>query len=184
MLNTAGVPPALFLHGYPLNGYQWRGALEELHMHRRCFAPDFMGMGKTETHEGQIISPKSQVAMLAGFLDALRVDTVDIVANDSGAMVAQLFVAEYPMRVRSLLLTNCDVDTNNPPPKFLPVVGLAKKGLFVDRFIAPQLKDKEFARSATGLGGLSYTNPKQFSDEAIENIFSSPGGRPPFEKSR
>jgi hypothetical protein len=51
-------PTGPFPSRIPPEGYQWRGALEELHMHRRCFAPDFMGMGKTETHEGQIISPK------------------------------------------------------------------------------------------------------------------------------
>src|SRR6202158_3118850 len=36
---------ALFLHGYPLNGFQWRGALERLSPHRRCIAADFLGLG-------------------------------------------------------------------------------------------------------------------------------------------
>ena len=36
-------PVALFLHGFPLNGYQWRGALERLAPYRRCIAADFMG---------------------------------------------------------------------------------------------------------------------------------------------
>src|SRR5262245_2076998 len=34
-------PAALFLHGFPLNSYQWRGAIELLAPHRRCIAPDF-----------------------------------------------------------------------------------------------------------------------------------------------
>src|ERR1700751_1686196 len=42
-------PVALFLHGFPLNGYQWRGALERLSKYRRCIAADFMGLGYTET---------------------------------------------------------------------------------------------------------------------------------------
>src|SRR5260370_34558107 len=50
-------PAALFVHGYPLNGFQWRGALERLHAHRRCIAPDVMGMGFTQTPEGETISP-------------------------------------------------------------------------------------------------------------------------------
>jgi pimeloyl-ACP methyl ester carboxylesterase len=41
-------PVALFMHGLPLNGYQWRGALERLSSQRRCIAPDFMGLGYTE----------------------------------------------------------------------------------------------------------------------------------------
>src|SRR5690242_9376468 len=34
---------ALFLHGFPLNGFQWRGALDRLASHRRCVVPDFLG---------------------------------------------------------------------------------------------------------------------------------------------
>lgn len=164
-------PAALFVHGYPLNSFQWRGALERLHVYRRCIAPDVMGMGYTQTPEAQTISPETQAAMLAMLLDALRIDTVDLVANDSGGLVAQLFLAKYPNRVRTLLLTNCDVDENSPPAPFLPFLELAKKGVFVDRVIVPQLNDKQLARSARGLGGLAYTYPERFADETIETYF-------------
>ena len=164
-------PAALFVHGYPLNGFQWRGALERLHKHRRCIAPDVMGMGFTQTPETQAISPTTQATMLAMFLDALHIDSVDLVANDSGGLVSQLFVAKYPQRVRTLLLTNCDVDENSPPPQFLPFIAEAKKGTFVDRFLIPQLNDKQLARSAKGIGGLAYTNPEKLEDETIETYF-------------
>jgi hypothetical protein len=36
---------ALFIHGYPLNGFQWRGAVERLSTLRRCIAPDLLGLG-------------------------------------------------------------------------------------------------------------------------------------------
>jgi haloalkane dehalogenase len=164
-------PAALFLHGYPLNGFQWRGALERLGAHRRCIAPDLMGMGFTQTPEAQTITPATQAAMLAMLLDALHVDAVDLVANDSGGLVAQLFLARYPKRVRTLLLTNCDVDENSPPPQFLPFIEAAKKGTFAERFIVPQLNDKQLARSAKGMGGLAYTHPESLTDEAIETYF-------------
>lgn len=162
---------ALFIHGYPLNGFQWRGALERLHVHRRCIAPDVMGMGFTQTPKGQTISPETQASMLATLLDALHIDSVDLVANDSGGLVAQLFLAKYPQRVRTLLLTNCDVDENSPPPQFLPFIEQAKKGTFVDQFIVPQLKNKQLARLATGMGGLAYTHPESLADETIETYF-------------
>ncbi len=160
-------PAALFLHGFPLNGFQWRGALERLHRHRRCIAPDLMSMGYSDIPESQPINPHTQVNMLVSLLDSLKVKDVDLVANDSGGLVAQLFVAEHPQRVRTLLLTNCDVEQNNPPPRFLPAVALAKKGLFAERFIAPQLQDKQLARSARGLGE-AYTYPDHLADETIE----------------
>jgi haloalkane dehalogenase len=164
-------PVALFVHGYPLNGFQWRGALERLYGHRRCIAPDVMGMGFTQTPEGQMISPVTQATMLATLLDTLHVDAVDLVANDSGGLVAQLFLAKYPQRVRTLLLTNCDVDENSPPLQFLPFIEQARKGTFVDDFIVPQLKDKDLARSAKGMGGLAYTHPESLEDETIETYF-------------
>lgn len=164
-------PAALFVHGYPLNGFQWRGALEKLHGHRRCIAPDLLGMGFTQTPERQEISPATQATMLAMLLNALDINSVDLVASDSGGAVAQLFLAKHPRRVRTLLLTNCDVDENSPPPQFLPFIEMAKKGTFVDEFIVPQLNDKQLARSARGMGGLAYTYPERLADETIETYF-------------
>src|SRR5262245_33244164 len=46
---------ALFLHGFPLNSFQWRGALDRLKTHRRCIAPDFMAMGHTIVADGQSV---------------------------------------------------------------------------------------------------------------------------------
>jgi haloalkane dehalogenase len=171
-------PAALFVHGFPLNGFQWRGALEMLHVHRRCMAPDLMGMGCTRTPKSQTVSPATQAGMLGMLLDSRRIDSVDLVANDSGGLVAQLFLAKYPQRVRTLLLTNCDVDENSPPPQFLPFIEQARNGLFVDDFIVPQLKDKELARSAKGMGGLAYTDPRSLTDETIETYFRPLVGTP------
>lgn len=161
-------PVALFMHGLPLNGFQWRGALERLAPHRRCIAPDSMGLGYSEIPEGQDLAPEAQASMFAAFLDALAIPTVDLVASDSGGAVAQLFVARYPERVRTLLLTNCDVHEDSPPPALQPVIAASRAGTFVDEVLVPQLRDKANARLATGLGGCCYTNPAQLTDEAID----------------
>lgn len=164
-------PAALFVHGFPLNGFQWRGALEKLHRRRRCVAPDLMGMGYTQTAIGHPISSATQATMLAMLLDSLHIDAVDLVANDSGGIVAQLFLARYPQRVRTLLLTNCDVDENNPPSPLSPGIEQAKNGTFVDQFVIPQLNDKNFTRSPNGMGGQAFTYPEKLSDETIEIYF-------------
>src|SRR5262245_59591761 len=61
---------ALFLHGFPLNGFQWRGALDRLSAYRRCVAPDLMGLGYSQIPDGQSLAPDAQVAMLAAQLDS------------------------------------------------------------------------------------------------------------------
>jgi len=159
---------ALFIHGLPLNGFQWRGALERLSPHRRCIAPDSMGLGYSEIPAGQDLAPETQASMLAAFLDQLGVESVDLVASDSGGAIAQIFVARYPDRVRTLLLTNCDVHEDSPPPGLLPVIAASHAGTFVDEVLAPQLRDKSTARLASGLGGCCYTTPAGLTDEALE----------------
>lgn len=163
---------ALFLHGFPLNSFQWRGAIERLSAVRRCIAPDFMGLGYTEIAEGQDVTPDAQVNMLGALLDALHVRRVDIVANDSGGAVAQLFMVRFPGRVRSVLLTNCDVEPDSPPPALKPVIELARQGLFAGQWLAPWLADKQLARSPQGIGGMTYADPQHPTDEAIEYYFT------------
>ena len=161
-------PAALFVHGLPLNGFQWRGALERLSPYRRCIAADSMGLGYSEIPDGQSVAPEAQAEMLAAFLDTLGVTAVDLVGSDSGGAVAQIFVARYPSRVRTLLLTNCDVHEDSPPPALRPVIEASRAGTFADDVLAPQLQDGKNARLTTGLGGCCYTNPANLTDEAIE----------------
>ena len=162
---------ALFLHGFPLNGFQWRGALDRLSPYRRCIAPDFLAMGYTQVAEGQDVGPEAQVAMLVSLLDTLAIASVDLVANDSGGAVAQLLMARHPHRVRTVLLTNCDVETDSPPPALLPVIELAKQGRFVDEWLGAWWDDKALARSSEGIGGMCYADPSQPTDEAIDTYF-------------
>jgi pimeloyl-ACP methyl ester carboxylesterase len=164
-------PAALFLHGFPLSSFQWRGAITRLSAFRTCIAPDFMGLGNTQVGVAQAVDPPAQVAMISELLDKLRITAVDLVANDSGGAIAQLFLARHPHRVRSLLLTNCDVETDSPPPALLPVIELAEKGTYPDEWLVPWLADKELARSEKGIGGMCYSDPKQPTDAAIEMYF-------------
>ena len=160
---------ALFLHGAPLNGFQWRGALERLAAHRRCIAPDFMGLGYSEIPEQQSLAADAQTDMIGAFLDALAIRAVDIVASDSGGAVAQLFVARHPERVRTLLLTNCDVEPDSPPPKVKPVIEMARAGTLADA-TAKWLTDKALAR--TTFGAAVFHDPNRFADETIEYYVS------------
>jgi pimeloyl-ACP methyl ester carboxylesterase len=156
---------AVFLHGAPLNGYQWRGAIDRLAPHRRCIAPDFMGLGYSEIPERQSLAAGAQAEMLAALLDSLAIDAVDILASDSGGAVAQLFAVRYPKRVRSMLLSNCDVEPDSPPPKVMPAIAMARAGTLADA-TAQWLTDKALARST--FGAAVFRDPAAFADETIE----------------
>jgi haloalkane dehalogenase len=159
---------ALFLHGFPLSSFQWRGAIDRLSAERRCVAPDFMGLGSTEVAGGQSVTPAAQVDMLEAFLDRIGIQQVDLIANDSGGAVAQLFLTRHRQRVRTLMLTNCDVETDSPPAALLPVIELARAGVFPDLWLEPWLQHKDVARSPTGLGGMCYSDPAHPTDAALD----------------
>lgn len=163
---------ALLLHGFPLNGFQWRGAIPALSMMRRCIAPDFLALGYTEVAKGQSVNARAQVAMLAQLLDRLSISKVDIIGSDSGGAVAQLFVTRFPDRVSSLVLTNCDTEPNTPPRAVLPVIELGRSGRFADEWLGKWVADKNLARSDNGLGGQCYMAPSRLSDETIDTYLA------------
>ena len=102
-------PVALFIHGFPVNGFAWRDVLDDLAPARRCIALDLMGLGYTEIKADQNLGFDQQAAMIAAFMDRMGLSQVDLVGNDSGASISQVFAARYPSRMRSLTLTNCEV---------------------------------------------------------------------------
>ena len=170
--------PILLLHGFPLSSFQWRGVIDRLSGTRRCLAPDTMGLVYTEVSPGQGVTPADQVRMITTFLDRLSIGKVDVIANDSGGAIAQLFLVAHPERVRSLLLTNCDVEPDSPPAAVLPIIDLARSGTYPDIYLEPWLRHKDVARSASGLGGMCFSNPAHPTDAALEQylgpLVSSP----------
>ena len=159
-------PVALFVHGVLLNGYLWRHQLEQLKDLRRCVAVDLMAHGNTEISAMQNVSVTANAHMLAEFLDALNVDQVDLVGNDSGGGVCQIFAARYPDRIRSLVLTNCDAHDNWPPEAFKPFVSMVAAG-GLPQTLNAMLADKSVYRSAQALGP-AYERPEAVSDDTIE----------------
>jgi haloalkane dehalogenase len=158
-------PVALFLHGLPLNGYEWRDVIAEVARERRCLAPDMMGLGYTEVAAGQGVSFPEQAKMIAAFLDAVGVDQVDLVGNDTGAGVSQLVTAQFPERVRSLTLTNCEVFDLWPNALLAGFYEGVRAGSVVEG-MKQMLHDLKLAREQ--LAALVYESPETFTKETVE----------------
>lgn len=159
-------PVALFVHGVLLNKHLWRNQLDSLGDVRRCIALDLLAHGDTEMAPGQDVSVTANAHMIAEFLDALGIGQVDLIGNDSGGGIAQIFSAMYPQRVRSLTLTNCDAHDNWPPEAFKPFLAMAAAGGLRGALEA-MLADKALYRSEQALGP-AYENANAVSDATIE----------------
>src|SRR5215475_3769736 len=164
-------PVALFVHGVPLNGYHWRQVIERVQHRRRCMAIDLMGLGYSEIAPAQDVSFGAQARMIAEVLDALGIETIDLVGNDSGGAIAQVFAASYPDRLRSLVLTNCDVHDGWPPRQVLPIMERSRDGTLADIFHPlvdrPDLARERFVRGESVPLFRSYADPSVLTDEII-----------------
>lgn len=159
-------PVALFVHGVLLNGHLWRHQLAHLSDGRRCIAVDLLAHGDTVIAAGQDVSVTANANMLKEFLDALNIEQVDLVGNDSGGGISQIFAALNPGRVRSLTLTDCDAHDNWPPEAFKPFLAMAAAG-GLRKTLDAMLADKGVYRSPQALGP-AYEHPERVADETIE----------------
>jgi len=164
-------PVAIFVHGVPLNGYHWRHVIERVQHRRRCIAIDLMGLGYTDIGPSQDVSFTMQARMIAEVMNALEIETVDLVGNDSGGAIAQIFAAHHPERLTSLVLTNCDVHDGWPPPQVQPIMQHARTGTLAPIF-QPMLDRPDLARQRHARGESvplfrSYADPSVLTDEII-----------------
>jgi pimeloyl-ACP methyl ester carboxylesterase len=164
-------PVALFVHGVLLNGHLWRNQLDELSDVRRCMAIDLLAHGDSEIGARQDVSATANAQMIGEFLDALGIEQADLVGNDSGGGIAQIFAALNPGRVRSLTLTDCDAHDNWPPDAFKPFLDMVAGGGLRGALEA-MLADKSVYRSAQALGP-AYEHPDRVTDATIETYLRS-----------
>jgi pimeloyl-ACP methyl ester carboxylesterase len=109
-------PAIVFVHGVGVNGDLWRNVVPGLAGEHRCIAPDLpLGSHAHALKEGVDLSLPGLARIVADLLEALDLDDVTIVANDTGGAVSQSLVGLYPERIGRLVLTSCDAFEKFPP---------------------------------------------------------------------
>jgi len=120
-------PPVVFAHGLLVDGRLWRKVTPLLEDRFRCIVPDLpLGSHRTPMNPDADLSPPGLARIIAGFLEALDLQDVVLVANDTGGAISQITAANHPERIGRLLLTNCDAFENFLPPAFRPLQWAAR----------------------------------------------------------
>ena len=119
-------PATLFVHGVGTSGALWRQVIEDLSGTSRCIAADLPAHGASPARDD--MSPAALAEALADLCDSLGLGQINLVGNDTGGAIAQIFAAHHPDKIRTLTLTNCDCEGNFPPPDFAPVIEQARQG--------------------------------------------------------
>jgi pimeloyl-ACP methyl ester carboxylesterase len=140
--------PVVFVHGYLVDSRLWDGVVDNLSDRCRCLAPDWpIGSQPMAMNPDADLTPYGIAAIVASFLEALDLEDVTIVGNDSGGAMSQVLVTRHPERIGRLVLTNCDTHENFPPGPFKGFVALAKLPGVLRALIGP-LRIGAVARAA------------------------------------
>ncbi len=106
-------PAVILLHGYGETGDMWAPLASELVRDHLVIVPDIRGLGLSGK-PATGYDKKTQGEDVAGLLDALKVDGVDVIAHDIGNMVGYAFVAEHRDRVRRFVLMDAPLPGIGP----------------------------------------------------------------------
>jgi pimeloyl-ACP methyl ester carboxylesterase len=106
-------PAVVLLHGYGETGDMWAPLAAKLAETHTVIVPDLRGMGLS-SHPASGYDKKTQGRDIAGVLDALKVDKVDLVTHDIGNMVGYAFAAEHPERVTKFVLMDAPLPGVGP----------------------------------------------------------------------
>jgi pimeloyl-ACP methyl ester carboxylesterase len=120
-------PPILFVHGFLTDGTLWRKVVPLLEGGHRCIAPDWpLGSHRTAMRADADLSPPGLARIVSDFMDALELEDVTLVGNDTGGAICQLVATRHPERLGRLVLTDCDAYENFLPAMFKPLQAIAR----------------------------------------------------------
>jgi pimeloyl-ACP methyl ester carboxylesterase len=110
--------PVVFAHGVGVNGDLWRRVAPALaERGHRTVVPDLpLGAHSIPLSEKPDMSLPGLATILGGFIDALGLEGVTLVANDTGGAITQAYIGRRPERIGQLVLTSCDAFDRYPPP--------------------------------------------------------------------
>ncbi|HEV2813795.1 MAG TPA: alpha/beta hydrolase [Solirubrobacteraceae bacterium] len=129
--------PVVFVHGVLVNGLLWRRVTPKLEG-LRAIVPDWpLGSHGVPLNPGADLTPPGLARLVAGFIDALGLDDVVLVGNDTGGAISQIVAANHPDRIGALVLTSCDAFENFLPPMFRGLQVAARVPGALPAFLAP-----------------------------------------------
>ena len=147
--------PIVFVHGALVNADLWRKVVPGLAKDFRCIAPDLpLGSHSRALPADADLTPTGAAKLIADFIEALGLENVTLVGNDTGGALCQLVVTRHPERIGRLVLTNCDAYDKFPPSIFKALFWAARIPGFVAAMGQP-MRSAAMRNSPLAYGWLS-----------------------------
>jgi pimeloyl-ACP methyl ester carboxylesterase len=166
--------PIVFVHGAFVNGDLWREVVPSLAKDFRCIAPDLpLGAHEPAMKPEADLSPPGLARLIADFIEALGLERVTLVGNDTGGALCQLVIANHPGRIDRLVLTPCDA-YDNFLPTFFSYLTLTARIPGGVSMLYQTMRIRALRRSPIAFGWLTKTGlPREISDSYIRPGLSS-----------
>jgi len=154
--DPGGGPDAVvFVHGLLVDGSLWDGVVERMPARHRCIVLELpLGCHRVPLAEGADRTPAGVAALVADVLEALDLDGVTLVGNDTGGALCQWVAANRPERLARLVLTPCDSYDEFLPAIFRPLQWAARVPGALRLAIAP-LRVRRLRRLPIAFGRLA-----------------------------
>jgi pimeloyl-ACP methyl ester carboxylesterase len=104
----------LLLHGLLMDHSLWDQVIADLSPDHRCIAP-ILPLGAHRLPVGAEPSLQLAARLVVELMDALDLEGVTLVGNDTGGAIAQLLAVSNVSRIGRLVLVSCDAFDNYPP---------------------------------------------------------------------
>jgi pimeloyl-ACP methyl ester carboxylesterase len=148
----------LSIHGFPTSSWDWHRIWAALIGRFRVIAPDMIGFGYSDKPRDYDYSIFDQATLHEELLQALAIQSVDILAHDYGDTVVQELLArdrerkakgEATLEIRSVCLLNGGIFTEAIRPRFIQRLLMSPIGFLVGKF----LTEKRFGKSFSAIFG-------------------------------
>lgn len=106
-------PAVVLLHGYGETGDMWAPLAAQLVRDHTVIVPDLRGLGLSSRPPGGY-DKKTQAEDVAGVLNSLKINKVDLVTHDIGNMVGYAFAAAHPERVKKFVIIDAPLPGIGP----------------------------------------------------------------------
>ncbi|MCP9953853.1 alpha/beta fold hydrolase [Actinomadura madurae] len=174
----SAAPPVVFVHAFLVNGAVWSKVADLLAERGiRSYAPDWpLGAHRTPLRPDADRSPRGVARQIASFLEALNLDDVTLVGNDTGGALVQFLLDTDPGRVGRVVLTNCDAFDSFPPFPFNVILRLLK-GSRLMKFNLLPMRSRVLRHSPLGFGLLANELDAELTRSWIEPALTQQGIR-------
>lgn len=148
-------PPVVFIHGFLVSNTLWSKTADALaEAGIRSYAPDLpLGSHSLPLDDSADQTPRGVARRVLAFIEAMGLDDVTIVGNDSGGAISQFLIDTDSSRVGRLVLTNCDAFDEFPPAPFDTIFKSFKKPGPIRALMAP-MRSTKIRHSPAGYGLL------------------------------